>query len=416
MNASYRVNMMKALWEASRRESHYFGPYLYTAHPSDATTCKTRGEQISNTEFIWDKEAKQVYGQADGTQIIDVDDFSKAVGAHFTLDARDEVLAIVQYPKSLPSEIVWGSIDGSNLLANTEINVVNGQLRIVGVRGGCQKGKGTHFLWGRAVTGDSFAKGGTLQVVMSNASVFTLSNLSTLRTHDQSSRRAGAGVRLWLHDESSFSARSIDTFVFSGELNVLDSASMNVVASSIVMEAGDFIVASDPAPSKKECSFSVKSTKKEGGVGVRLSDFLFAGKSLSTVSAKCISLSDITVKHRAVLLVRADGFDFSCGKTNMITLGAGSSSVSIVPCSEGADSTFNFLDYTQGYPEGMFNFVNDEGGNASVLKLSCSPEVGQINAMLDRKLLCVNGLPVTCAEEMSIVINVDVRMISISNK
>ena len=193
MNASYRVNMMKALWEASRRESHYFGPYLYTAHPSDATTCKTRGEQISNTEFIWDKEAKQVYGQADGTQIIDVDDFSKTVGAHFTLDARDEVLAIVQYPKSLPSEIVWGSIDGSNLLTNTEINVVNGQLRIVGLRGGCQKGKGTHFLWGRAVTGDSFAAGGALQVVMSNASVFTLSNLSTLRTHDQSSRRAGAG-------------------------------------------------------------------------------------------------------------------------------------------------------------------------------------------------------------------------------
>lgn len=258
-------------------------------------------------------------------------------------------------------------------------------------------------------------------MVLSNDSALTVDSLSELYSfipHGPEADVGAADFKLLLHDSSVVTVAASSAFVFSGELNVLDSASMAIWGDFIAMDAGRSTVASEPDLLKKQYSLSIKSTRSDGGVGLQLEEFLFTGRSASLLSARCIALAEITAKHNAMLIIKADEFDFATfpAVSNIVTIGAGSALVSIAPCSEDKKTTFDFLDESINYPQGMFNFVNAEGCNAGVLRLSCAPSSHQASAMVSRKLLCINGVPVEHPQDMNIIQSSDLQVLVITNK
>lgn len=343
----------------------------------------------------WDPNKDQTYGLMYGTRTVcqPADQFSKSFGTSFTMNAYGETLTLMSLSEGL---IVWGqgSLDASSRA--TQINILNGTLRIEREFG---SSAALHFASdGKTLTPVrlSLANNGALYLSLDEVNVPDGDVEST--------------AKIFLEDQAIFATECLSSSV-ALNAQIYGQSQMIVRADQLIriLPTTTAIVSSEPDGQKPGLSLVSLHLVPPGDLGDGTDgkyasihvenkvEIIGTQKSTLEIAGSAIVMEDgasFLARENAQFNVRSD--QVAPRGPGAFNLGPGSANFIFTFFQEGVAQGAEIFDVVnKKYPKGTFNFITNQGENKGkfIIAGKFIASAFGFSAMVQNNLIAINGVP-----------------------
>lgn len=337
------------------------------------------------SKFQWDPTQDQTYTTADGSQMVLTPTLSRNAGASFTMNAMEQTLSLeLHHPtKPGPQWYQWG--DEGNWLTKTNINVTAGTFRVTG------NGANSALATDGETTVNVFTSGTgclaftNLEILNFGAELGNDESFSSVNTTGESS--------ILVND---CGVVNIESNVYISEFSRVEIKSPNLNITNYSNQ--NFIISSQPnGLGEYSFLYEMDLTYPTFPNDTFLGSIIFKSNSKSKLQAKTIRIGSHLLEDNASVIINTD--NYSC--MNTTNLSKGSPELTIGPLYN--DFVFDLSPESIGYPEGMFNFIKNDGKNTGSLTISTNNNNRfGLEYMLQQKMIYINAAPAFSSAEFDV--------------
>lgn len=376
---------------------------------------------MSKERFRWHPDANDVYdGSLYGDTLLGdlpCSAFKKVNGKSFTMNAAGHVLTLAPIPGDIDVFIPWGApLDGwESNPSLTEIAINSGTLEVISgepdpVAGiilqiGLEDAVAKVDVKGNLIVRDVNVEGAALpadQGPKPGATINVYAGGTFVVGRGRSTRISGfaGSFDINVHDQGSMdvSAHIVDlaggTYVVGGDASTTAQSSLKVIAApaspaSPVAESGSLRNGSFSIANYR-VSCNAASISLLQGVSMSCASTHMKAQDSASLSIACdsIAFDGVVSGDGNINGHRAEGFE----NGTVFAVGRGAADITFSSAA-GGPAPFDFLSKTQQYPNGLLNFITDEGANKSRFRFLGIGSGFEFSAMLQKGLITVDGMP-----------------------